>query len=143
MIKGVYLNELTDDCEQAIRIQKEVFGSDYQDEISGNTDHMPILYILLFGNKMQPVGSARMTFSLDGTFLFDQLSVLAEERQQGYGDFMMHMIFDKCQLGQGVFLKSQDIYHQPEYFEKYGFEIREDHMILNMKDYFLNHKCKH
>ena len=143
MIKGVYLNEMTDDCEQAIMIQKKVFGSDYKDEISGNNDHMPILHILLYGNEMQPVGSARITFGLDGTFLFDQLAVLPEEQHQGYGDFMMHMIFDKCQLGQGVFLKSEDVYHQPDFFKQYGFEVKDDHMILNMKDYFLNHQCKH
>ncbi len=143
MIKGVYLNEMTDNCEEAIKIQKEVFGADYQETVSGNDDNMPILHVLLYDNSMKPVGSARMTFSLDGTFLFDQLSVLPEERRQRYADFMMHMIFDKCQLGQAVFLKSEDVSHAPEFFKQYGFEIKDQYMILNMNDYFLHHKCSH
>ena len=143
MIKGVYLNEMIDDCSEPIRIQKEVFGKEYKEEVPGNNAQMPVMYILLYGEKMTPVGSVGMTFGLDGTVLFSQLAVLPEERCQGYGDFLMHMIFDKCQMGNVSTLKSFDVSQCPEYFNKYGFEVNDQYMTLDIPHYYATHQCKH
>ena len=141
MIKGTYLNEMISDCSEAIRIEKEVFGTEYKEEIEGNSFHMPVVHILLYGENQTPVGAARMTFGMDGNVIFDQLGVLENERSLGYADFIMHMIFDKCQTGQVRYLKSYDTAHHPEYFKQYGFEIRDNVLVLDIPHYFETHHC--
>ncbi len=132
---------MNEDCSEPIMIQKEVFGDEYQEKIPGNEAYMPNMYVLLYGEEGTPVGAAGMTYGLDGTILFSQLAVIPEERNKGYGDFIMHMMFDKCQLGQARYLKSFDITHKPEYFKHYGFEIDEKAMSLDIQRYFSTHHC--
>lgn len=144
MIKGIYLNEMTDDCTEPLRIQKEVFGSDI-DNNSSDTDmkevDFPVVHILLCEEDGTPVGSARLFFSMDGIFKFDRLCVYKNKRNNGYADFIMHMLFDKCRFSGGEYLYSDDIVHNREFFEKYGFENKEKGMILNVNEYYSNHKC--
>ena len=76
-------------------------------------------------------------------FKFDGLAVLPEFRKNGYGDFIMHMIFDKAYQSGAHYLVSNDIYHMPDYFKKYGFSIENNHLSLDLKQYFNTHKCCH
>ena len=141
MIKGIYLNEMTDDCSIAKNIQMEIFGETACDN-NVTDNEMPAVYILLCEEDGTPAGSARMYFSMDGIFRFDRLCVCEDKRNNGYADFIMHMIFDKCRLSGGNFLYSDDVEHNKEYFEKYGFDINDKSMILNVNEYYNNHKCK-
>ena len=84
MIKGIYLNELSDDCSLPISIQQEIFGdaADGFDETKRNDSEMPALYLLLCEEDGTPVGSARMFFSMDGIFRFDRLCVYENKRNK-------------------------------------------------------------
>ena len=55
----------------------------------------------------------------------------------------MHMMFDKAYQSGAHYLISNDIFHMPEYFEKYGFHVENQHLILDLKKYFNTHKCCH
>ena len=55
----------------------------------------------------------------------------------------MHMMFDKAYQSGAHYLVSDDVAHMPEYFKKYGFEIKNQRMILDLKAYFNTHKCCH
>ena len=150
MIRGVYLNTMNDDLSACKEIYHEVFkeiatGNNANIEEwnkSGNTEDMAI-YLLLFNEDEIPVGTSRLIFDFDGMFKFDGLAVLSQFRKKGYGDFIMHMMFDKAYQSGAHYLVSDDIYHMPEYFEKYGFVIENQRMILDLKKYFNTHKCCH
>ena len=143
MIRGIYLNEMTDDCSLAIGLQKDVMGDDYRDEIAGDQSGMPKIHILLYGEDGLPAGSVRFVYSLDGRFVFDQLFVPEAYRHRGYADFMMHMMFDKCLQSGANALVSYDTQHMPEYFKKYDFVVYEDHMSQDLLLYNKNHACHH
>lgn len=144
MIRGVYLNEMKDDLKDCLDIRKKVF----QDELgeydiqSHNKEEMEI-YLLLFDEQEIPVGTARLIFDFDGVFRFDSLAVLPEARNKGYGDFLMHMLLDKARQSGANYLVSEDIMHYPQYFNRYGFVINDNRMVLNLKEYFDTHKCCH
>lgn len=144
MIRGVYLNEMKDDLKDCLEIRKKVF----QDELGesavqeNNQDELEI-HLLLFDEKEIPVGTARLMFDFDGIFRFDSLAVLPEGRYKGYGDFLMHMIFEKARKSGANYLISEDITHAPQYFKKYGFVINDNRMVLDLKTYFDTHKCCH
>ena len=147
MIRGVYLNTMNDDLTACKRIHQEVFGSIDNVEAASwsandNAEDMAI-YLLLFDENEIPVGTSRLIFDFDGMFKFDGLSVLPAFRKKGYGDFIMHMMFDKAYQSGAHYLVSNDVCHMPEYFEKYGFKIENQHLILDLKNYFNTHKCCH
>ena len=149
MIRGVYLNTMNDDLSECRKIYYQVFGKTNNDDMNAeqwrendNIEDMAI-YLLLYNENEVPVGAARLIFDFDGMFKFDGLSVLPEYRKKGYGDFIMHMMFDKAYQSGAHYLVSDDVAHMPEYFKKYGFEIKNQRMILDLKAYFNTHKCCH
>ncbi len=149
MIRGVYLNTMNDDLSECRKIYHEVFKDTDHEDISvehwkenDNIEDMAI-YLLLYNENEVPVGTARLLFDFDGMFKFDGLAVLPQFRKKGYGDFIMHMMFDKAYQSGAHYLVSNDIYHTPEYFNKYGFKIENQHLILDLKNYFNTHKCCH
>ena len=146
MIRGLYLNTMNDDLSECMRIYQTVFKDKQNDNLvawdANKSDDMAI-YLLLYSEKEVPVGTARLIFDFDGMFRFDGLAVLPEFRKNGYGDFIMHMIFDKAYQSGAHFLMSDDIYHMPDYFEKYGFIIENQRLMLDLKKYFNTHKCCH
>lgn len=146
MIRGLYLNTMNDDLSECMQIYQNVFKDEKNDNLvawdENKKDDMAI-YLLLYNEKEIPVGTARLIFDFDGIFRFDGLAVLPEFRKNGYGDFIMHMIFDKAYQSGAHFLISDDIYHMPEYFEKYGFTIENQRLMLDLKKYFNTHKCCH
>ena len=146
MIRGVYLNTMNDDLSKCMKIYQDVFEEDMNENVetwkNSNSEDMAI-YLLLYNENEIPVGTARLIFDLDGVFKFDGLAVLPEFRKNGYGDFIMHMIFDKAYQSGAHYLVSNDIYHMPDYFKKYGFSIENNHLSLDLKQYFNTHKCCH
>lgn len=143
MIRGVYLNGQLDDWQPCFEIRKKVFEDELHCPVEKNTEDDMAIQLLLYGEKDTPVASARLIFDLDGAFQFHYLSVLPEERHHGYGDFLMHMIFDKARQCGANYLISDDIRHSVDYFKRYGFEIKENHIVLDLKAYFDTHKCCH
>ena len=101
------------------------------------------IYLLLYNENEIPVGTARLIFDFDGVFKFDGLAVLPKFRKNGYGAFIMHMIFDQAYQRGAPYLISNDIYPMPDYFTKYGFSIDNTHLSLDLKQYFNTHKCCH
>lgn len=146
MIRGGYLNTMNDDLTECKKIHQQVFGDDKMEsgswDANDNAEDMAI-YLLLFDENEVPVGTSRLIFDFDGMFKFDGLSVLPDFRKKGYGDFIMHMMFDKAYQSGAHYLISSDICHMPEYFEKYGFLVENQHLILDLKKYFNTHKCCH
>lgn len=146
MIRGVYLNTMKDDLSKCMKIYQDVFEEDMNENVetwkNSNSEDMAI-YLLLYNENEIPVGTARLIFDFDGVFKFDGLAVLPEFRKNGYGDFIMHMIFDKAYQSGAHYLVSNDIYHMPDYFKKYGFSIENNHLSLDLKQYFNTHKCCH
>ena len=146
MIRGVYLNTMNDDLSKCMKIYQDVFEEDMNENVetwkNSNSEDMAI-YLLLYNENEIPVGTARLIFDFDGVFKFDGLAVLPEFRKNGYGDFIMHMIFDKAYQSGAHYLVSNDIYHMPDYFKKYGFSIENNHLSLDLKQYFNTHKCCH
>lgn len=143
MIRGVYLNGAIDDWTPCMDIRKNVFKEVYDCSVSEDDRDILAIQVLLYDENNQPAASARLMFDLDGVYQFDYLAVLEDARGQGYGDFVMHMILDKANQCGANYLASYDIEHSPEYFKRYGFEMREDHMILDLKEYFASRKCCH
>ena len=146
MIRGVYLNTMNDDLSKCMKIYQDVFEEDMNENVetwkNSNSEDMAI-YLLLYNENEIPVGTARLIFDFDGVFKFDGLAVLPEFRKNGYGDFIMHMIFDKAYQSGAHYLVSNDIYHMPDYFKKYGFSIENNHLSLDLKQYFNTHKFFH
>ena len=146
MIRGVYLNTMNDDLSECMRIYRDVFNGDINENVevwNEKADEDMAIYLLLYNEKEVPVGTARLIFDFDGVFKFDGLAVLPEFRKNGYGDFIMHMIFDKAYQSGAHYLVSNDIYHTPDYFNKYGFIVENQHLTLDLKRYFESHKCCH
>ena len=127
MIRGVYLNTMNDDLSKCMKIYQDVFEEDMNENVetwkNSNSEDMAI-YLLLYNENEIPVGTARLIFDFDG-------------------DFIMHMIFDKAYQSGAHYLVSNDIYHMPDYFKKYGFSIENNHLSLDLKQYFNTHKCCH
>ena len=96
MIRGIYLNGMTDDWKECLKIRRHVFMNELHCENVEDDLDSTSLHLLLYTGDNKPIGSARLVFDIDGYFQFDYLAVLKEERKNGYGDFIMHMIFDKA-----------------------------------------------
>lgn len=143
MIKGVYLNGMLDDWQACFDIRKAVFENELNCKVEKDKEDEAAIQLLLFGEKNTAVASARLIFDIDGAFQFDYLAVLPEARKNGYADFLMHMIFDKARQCGASYLISYDVQHSTDYFKKYGFELEENHMVLDLKKYFDTHKCCH
>lgn len=143
MIRGVFMNEIKDDLTDCQSIREKVFRDELGCDVRADDEDELIIHLLLFNEREMPVGTARLIFDFDGIFHFDSLAVLPEARKNGYGDFMMHMIFDKAKQSGAKYLLSDQIEHQPEYFKKYGFEIKDHQMILDLTHYFNTHQCCH
>lgn len=143
MIRGVYLNGQLDDWQLCFDIRKKVFEDELKCSFERDSDDDMAIQLLLYGEKDTPVASARLVFDMDGAFDFGYLAVLPEERHKGYGDFLMHMIFDKARQCGADSLVSHDITHSVEYFKRYGFEIKENCIVLDLKKYYDTHKCCH
>lgn len=143
MIRGVYLNEIKDDLTACRTIQEKVFRDELGCAVRTDDKDELIIHLLLFDEREAAVGTARLIFDFDGLFRFDSLAVLPEARRNGYGDFLMHMIFDKAKQSGAKYLVSDEIGHQPDYFQKYGFEMKNHQMIMDLEKYFDTHKCCH
>lgn len=141
MIRGVYLNGQLDDWQACFDMRKQIFEDELKCPVKKDADDDMAIQLLLYGENDTPVASARLIFDLGGIFQFDYLCVLQEERNNGYGDFLMHMIFDKAIQCGAEYLISDDISHSTDYFKRYGFFMDDNHIVLDLKQYFDTHKC--
>ncbi len=143
MIRGLYLIGCQDDWHEVLDIRKKVYASEYGIEVEEDEEDAMAMQVILYDGQEKPIGSCRMIFDLDGAYQFDYLAVLPEERKNGYADFIMHMLFDKAKMCGAVSLESKELGHYQDYFKRYGFELKEDKISLDLNRYFNTHKCCH
>ena len=115
MIRGVYLNTMNDDLSKCMKIYQDVFEEDMNENVETwkNSNSEDMAIYLLLYNE-------------------NEIPVGTAR-----------LIFDKAYQSGAHYLVSNDIYHMPDYFKKYGFSIENNHLSLDLKQYFNTHKCCH
>lgn len=142
MIRGVYRNGYKDDISDCLKIRQSVYEREFQEKAERDEDDKNAVHILLYDEKNDPVGTARLCFDLSGDFRFNYLAVLPESRHKGNADFIMHMLFDRAAQSGAKRLVSNELNHNPEFFAHYGFLKWDGQLIMNLKEYFENHRCR-
>lgn len=143
MIRAIYLNGYTNDISACIDVRKAVYDKEYGEDAERDDRDRDAVHILLFDQDDNPIGTARLLFSMDERFEFGYLSVIEEARNEGNGDFIMHLIFDKAALSGAKYLVSSETDHRKEYFDRYGFEEIDGKLVLDLKKYYKEHSCHH
>lgn len=141
MIRGIYLNGFSDDISEGLNIRQSVYSQDFGINAGPDDDDKNAVHILLYDEKDEAAGYARLMFDMAGDFRFGYLSVLPEKRKDGLADFIMHMLFDKASISGAKRIVSEETDHNPEYFDRYGFEREGDKLVLDLKKYYAEHRC--
>jgi len=142
MIRGTYLNGFQNDISECLRIRQSVYKSDFNEDVKADAEaDRDAVHILLFDEHEKAVGTVRVSFDVSGDFGLDYLAVLPDARNNGMADFMMHMAFDKAAGSGARRLVCTDISHNPEFLKKYDFKETDGRLVLDLAEYFRNHKC--
>ena len=120
MIKGQYLS-YGDDLTKVHEIRKAVFTEEYgiPEDVELDDDDIMAMHVIL-DYENEKVGTGRMKY--DGeTFILDQMAVLKEHRNNGYGEFIVRMLLDKVFLANGKEIFTDATKDTVEFFKKIGF----------------------
>ena len=141
MIRGIYLNGFSDDISSGLAIRQRVYSEAFGEDAGPDEDDKNAVHILLYDEKDEASGYVRLMFDPAGDFRFGYLSVLPEKRNDGLADFIMHMMFDKASMSGAKRVVSDETGHNPEYFDRYGFEREGERLVLDLNSYYSQHRC--
>lgn len=123
LIEGKYLYGCSSDLSKIYEIRRKVFVDEYfftENAIIDGLDSLSIHALISVSGKI--LGCGRITF--DGyLYTISQIAILKEERNNGYGDFLVRMLLDKGFLlgAKNILVKSK--LSAVKFYEKLGFSI--------------------
>lgn len=113
MVQGKWF-PMGSDISEALWVRQAVFarGEDELDPMA----HQVVVY-----REGKPVGSARLYWA-DGAFRLDQLGVLPQERNKGYGDLLIRLLLFKALTHSASLIALDTPDETRAFFAKYGFQ---------------------
>ncbi len=119
MIQGKLI-EYGQDLSDITKIWNSVFSQDK--DISLTWGDEIAIYGVIHDKDTKPLAAGKLVIS-DGRYEISSIAVLEEERNKGYGDFLVKLLVNKAFLSGAECVYTTTTHNCSEFFQKIGFKI--------------------
>lgn len=136
MIQGKLI-EYGQDLSEISYIWNLVIKDYEEDAIVKKWDDEIAIYGIIHNKNNNPIASGKLSI-IDGRYEISEIAVLEEERNKGYGDFIVKLLINKAFMSGAECVYTTTPIKYKEFFEKIGFKIiNENISIQNMLNMIL------